>query len=220
MSDTVPKEKVDEVLDYAESNLDFEIVYKQEGYPKKAWILPTFAAIVTFLQSIYRKVVSLFSKNADFGPSFRERFDKSFSQGLFGMVLLNDKDPLNEFGQWKTLRHETQHLVDQQNSPFGWWYISYTIFPLPVFISGRANGELRGYTQNMLCWYHIYGEIPEHVRARIAKYLSSWMYGKPFFSEKICRKVVDHVADRIIWEDWELTFDLDVNFWEILRKVV
>lgn len=97
----------------------------------------------------------------------------------------------------RTLLHELVHQLDQ--AQFGaWFYTSYALFPLPIWRTGRAFWELRGYTVDLLLAWEGGGEeaLRRCVERVVPLFCGSsyvWMLGP----ESRARADVEAVADRV-----------------------
>ena len=181
MARSVSQEKVDHLLDHMEEHApDLQIVYKDEDMP-----------------GIWLKIVAFFIWFVGLFSSFDERWNNSIGNAMLGKyILLPVGERYRDFTDLRTyrlLRHEYTHILDQIRRPI-WFNLTYILFPLPLFFSGRAHWEYRALSQNMITYYEFFGHVPdniiEHVKGQFTSSLYLWMW--------ILRSRVDRKVDELV----------------------
>lgn len=164
----VSQAKVDALLEDMYKHIPgLQIIYKDEAMP--TWWLQVLAWFIA--------VIGVFN------PEFKQSWESTISNGIGSKwVLLPSRATHGDFTKYNvyaTLRHEYVHLRDQQAGPI-WFYLTYLLFPLPIWYTGRAHWECRGYAQNMIVEFEEFGEISQElkdwVKAQFTGTLYLWMW--------------------------------------------
>lgn len=96
-----------------------------------------------------------------------------------------------------TLAHELVHQLDQKEWGL-WFYTSYAMFPAPVWRTGRARWERRGYAVDLMIAHHRGGERELMRVARRLEGLFSgpgylWMWGGAEAARDYLAPVLDDI---------------------------
>lgn len=160
----ISPERVAELEAYAREKVpDLEIIYKDEPLPT-LWIKFVFL-MVSF--------VGLFSKK--FEADWYSRISNAMSPKYILFPTREHYSDLSDYNTYMIFRHELVHLQDMRERGI-WFTLSYVLFPLPLFRTGRAHWEFRGYAQNLIVRFEETGVIPDRTLDWVADQYTGGLY--------------------------------------------
>lgn len=183
----ISQTKVDVLMaEINEAIPDVQILYKDEPMP--TWWLRAL--------DIFIKIVGIFNKD------FYEQWHTHIGNGIGGRWILLPGTPeyrdFSNYHVYSMLRHEYVHLRDQRARPL-WFYLTYLILPLPLFFTGRAHWEYRGYAQDVITEYEIFGKITRETREWVINQFTSslylWMWSDPNKVEERVDSLIEGVKE-------------------------
>jgi hypothetical protein len=107
-----------------------------------------------------------------FNPDFQTRFGTTI-----GMTVYYPSS-WGEATLYEVLKHERIHMRDSKK----WkalYYLTYTLFPLPFILSGRAYWEFRGYCETLKVFWERQGSRVDAAGAPVLWYKDvDWVIGQ------------------------------------------
>lgn len=166
---TVSKEQIEEFMTYLNSlrpSKPIEIYYKNEKYPPGI-----FWTLVKFITTLLGYVI----------PGFKYRWDNNISNTGGGVFLFPNREIYSDLTNPKVFaiyRHETVHYRDELDYGSFLFKLHYTLLPFPILWAYyRAYFEFRGYAQNLITHYEVYGEWDDALEQRCKDHFKGYLYG-------------------------------------------
>jgi hypothetical protein len=191
MSARISQKQVDLLReDIKEHCPNLVIFYKDEPLPKG---LPWTIRFTFWIAALVGRISPGFKK------SWNENISNGYAAGKTGYMAFpsrNDYSDWTVYGVFKIVRHEYVHVRDALRLGV-WFNLLYTIFPLPLVVSGRAALEFRGYAQDLIVCFERFGTIPDNVIDNCVRHFSSALYVWMFPFEGLVRRRFEALRDDI-----------------------
>lgn len=167
----------------------FEIRFKDEGY--KLWWERAAASIMRFFYAI----LSFMTRGG-----FKRDFDRDYVTVFGPRVYFPSRQWMAASSEraYRVLRHEAVHLNDRHK--YGVWFgLSYLVV-LPAIWTMRYRWELRAYSETMLVYHEMHGDLPDEYVEGIVDILCSpgylWMTLSRKKARADCYKVAKLIREQ------------------------